>query len=76
MKTVRLALRRNSQNPGHTTLSVFAGRNEGARGHAGTLTFRTDELAELAGIGCFDALTGRLNLEFEILPALDRETDR
>lgn len=75
MRTVTLALRRDSQNPGHTKVSVFSGRNEGARAHSGTLTFRTDELAELAGVGCFDAKTGQLKLEFEILPALDRDDE-
>lgn len=42
-----VTFRVDDANPGHTTLSVFVGRTPGARGHAGTLTLRTDELAAL-----------------------------
>ena len=34
-------------NEGHTTFSVFIGKNEGARGNCGKLTLRTDEFKEL-----------------------------
>lgn len=44
---VTCVLRVDQTNPGHTWASIFVGRNPGARGHAGVLAFRTDELAEL-----------------------------
>lgn len=36
-----------SENPAHVRVQVFAGRNPGARGNAGTLTFRVDEWDEM-----------------------------
>ncbi len=45
---VSVGWRVDEQNPGHTKVSVFIGRNPGARGHAGQLTIRTDEWEELA----------------------------
>lgn len=44
---VTVTLRVDHQNPGHTWVTVFCGRNEGARGRAGQLVFRTDEWNEL-----------------------------
>jgi hypothetical protein len=58
---VTAGIRVDSQNPGHTTISVFVGRNPGARGHAGTLTLRTDEWHQL---GTLDA-DGRLIITFD-----------
>ena len=56
-------------NAGHVTLTVFVGRNPGARGRAGQLVLRTDELVELlpdpgsadvlARLGAGDQLTLR-----------------
>ena len=40
---VSVGFRFNRMNPGHVTVSIFAGRNPGSRGHAGELVFRTDE---------------------------------
>ena len=37
--------------PGHVTVRVWVGRQPGSRGNAGSLTFRADEWAELAGGG-------------------------
>lgn len=37
--------------PGHVTVRVWVGRQPGSRGSAGSLTFRLDEWAELAGSG-------------------------
>ncbi len=50
-RPVTIALREDSRNPGHVTLSVFTGRNEGARGHSGTIVMRTDEWDELLTSG-------------------------
>lgn len=44
---VTMGLRVDDANPGHTRLSVFVGRNPGARGHAGHLVLRTDEWDEI-----------------------------
>ena len=63
---VTAAVRLDSANPGHAKVSVFVGRNEGARGHSGTLTFRTDEWAELGRIDS----DGRLVVTFDILEPL------
>jgi len=35
------------RNAGHVRLTIYTGRNKYARGHSGTLTFRTDEWREL-----------------------------
>lgn len=59
---VTAALRLDSVNPGHVIMSVFIGRNIGARGHSGTLTLRTDEWHELG-----DLVDNRLLVEFELL---------
>ena len=42
-----ITFRVDEANHGHVTLSVFIGRNPGARGHSGRLVLRTDELVEL-----------------------------
>lgn len=47
MGSVSVGYRVVERNPGHTTVSVFSGRQEGSRGHSGTLVFRTDEWDEL-----------------------------
>lgn len=39
------------QNPGHTTLALFVGRTPGARGSAGQIIVRTDELEVLKSAG-------------------------
>lgn len=62
---VKAAIRVDDRNPGHTTISVFIGRNEGARGHSGRLVVRTDELDEL---GVLDG--GRLVIAFDVLAPL------
>lgn len=46
-RAVRVGLRVDDRNPGHVHVSVFAGRNPGARGHAGKVTFRSDEWDEI-----------------------------
>jgi hypothetical protein len=61
--SVTAAMRVDSENPGHTIVSVLVGRNAGARGHAGTLTFRSDEMRDL---GTCDA-EGRLVIPFEMI---------
>lgn len=55
--SVTCMLRVDDTNPGHTWVTLFVGRNPSARGHAGTLAFRTDELAELLSMpsGCSPA---------------------
>ncbi len=64
-----IAFREDSRNPGHTQVSVFIGRNVGARGHAGVLTMRTDEWDELQEtIAAFLADYGAYPLE--VLPVL------
>ena len=40
---VTVGFRFNRMNPGHVTVSIFAGPNLGSRGHSGELVFRTDE---------------------------------
>lgn len=57
-------LRVDRQNEAHTHVSVFAGRNTDARGHAGVLVFRTDEWNELVILGVD---RGRLVLAFDVL---------
>lgn len=74
---VSTAIRVDEHGPGHTHVSVFAGRNEGARGHAGVLTFRTDEWDELVreGVG-LDGHSGKLVLVFDALsPLMIRRVD-
>lgn len=44
---VSVAFREDERNPAHVTVSVFVGRNEGSRGHAGQITVRADEWDEL-----------------------------
>lgn len=44
---VTIAFREDARNPAHVSLSVFIGRNEGARGLAGHLVVRTNEWDEL-----------------------------
>ena len=44
---VTVAFRETTRNPGHVRVSVFVGRNDGARGNSGELTLRTDEWDEL-----------------------------
>lgn len=62
-RPVSAAMRVDSENREHTTVTVFAGRNPGARGHSGTLTFRTDELEDLGTID----IEGRLVIAFEMI---------
>jgi hypothetical protein len=67
-RPVSCAVRVISRNAGHVHVAVWAGRNEGARGNAGTLTFRTDEWFELVdAAGGIDS-SGRLVLRFDVLP--------
>ncbi len=42
-----IGLREDSCTGGHTQVSVFIGRNEGARGRSGVITVRNDEWDEL-----------------------------
>ncbi len=46
-KPVTLSYRVEEENEGHTTITLFVGRNPGARARAGKLVFRTDEWEEL-----------------------------
>lgn len=46
-RSVSIAFRENSRNPGHVRVSVFIGRNKGARGNSGEIVVRTDEWDEL-----------------------------
>lgn len=46
-ESVSVGFRENTRNPGHVRVSVFVGRNEGARGHSGEIVIRTDEWDEL-----------------------------
>lgn len=64
-RPVSAMLRVDSENPGHTTVTVFAGRNPGARGHSGTLVFRTDEWNELIERGMTSG--GTVVLEFDLI---------
>lgn len=43
---VTVTFREDDRNDAHVRVSVFIGRNEGARGHAGQLVMRTDEWDE------------------------------
>jgi len=43
MADVSVGFRVDDENPGHVRVSIFAGTNFGARGHAGVLTFRAEE---------------------------------
>lgn len=54
------------RNPGHVRITVWIGRNHGARGNAGTLTLRTDEWDEL--IAEPRTLGGILLLPVEVQP--------
>lgn len=60
---VTVGLRVDDRGPAHTRLSVFVGRNRGARGRAGELTLRTDE---------WDELAGRLPPSLEVCPAYEQ----
>ncbi len=42
-----IGLREDSCTGGHTQVSVFIGRNEGARGRSGVITVRNDEWVAL-----------------------------
>lgn len=65
-RPVSCAVRVTSRNEGHTTVTVWAGRNEGARGNSGKLVFRTDEWYELVNReGSIKG--GRLVIEFDVL---------
>lgn len=44
---VTVGIRVDDRNVAHTRVSVFVGRNEDARGHAGHLVLRTDEWDDL-----------------------------
>lgn len=44
---VTVSVREDDRNEAHVHLSVFVGRNPGARGRSGTLVLRTDEWDEL-----------------------------
>lgn len=46
-RPVTAHLREDGRNPGHARVSVFIGRQPGARGHSGQLVLRTDEWEEL-----------------------------
>lgn len=46
-RVLAIGYRIDSINEGHVVLSIFIGRNPGARGHSGKLTLRTDEFREL-----------------------------
>ena len=63
---VRAGIRTDTQNPGHTRLSVFVGRIEGSRGHAGVLTLRTDEMRELGHVNA----DGKWVIEFDMMRPL------
>lgn len=45
--SVSIRLREDHRWPAHVQVSVFVGRNEGSRGHAGVITLRVDEWDEL-----------------------------
>lgn len=62
-RVVTAAMRVDWENPGHTGVTVFVGRNPGARGHSGSLVFRSDELTELGGMDG----EGRLVIPFEMI---------
>lgn len=57
-----VTFRVDAANPGHVHLTVFIGRNPGARGHSGTLTLRTDELAELLSPAEVERIVGSAHL--------------
>lgn len=46
-RPVTVMFREDGRNPGHARVSVFVGRQPGARGHSGQLVLRTDEWDEL-----------------------------
>lgn len=71
-RPVTAGLRVDSRNEGHVTLSVFVGRNEGARGHSGRITLRADEWREF---GHVDA-DGKLIVAFDLAYATAVEVDR
>lgn len=68
-REVSCAMRVTARNEGHTTVTVWVGRNEGARGNAGKLVFRTDEWNELVEAPYAIDSAGRLRLAFEVLPS-------
>jgi len=47
MQPVSIMFREDERNPGHVRLSVFVGRTDGARGHAGEIVMRADEWDQL-----------------------------
>lgn len=49
-RPVTATIRVVNRNAAHVTLAVFVGRQEGSRGHAGTLTLRTDEYDQLGHV--------------------------
>lgn len=71
---VRMALRVDDTNPGHTWVSVFVGRTPGARGYAGQLCLRTDEFCELM-VSAAELHPGDW-LEADLGPADDPPPDR
>ena len=69
-----IGLREDSCTGGHTQVSVFIGRNEGARGRSGVVTVRNDEWDELQAaiedtaedlIEVMDPLSPRIHATFE-----------
>ena len=46
-RPVLLGFRDVTEHPGHKCIQIFAGRNPGARGNAGTVVFRDDEWVEV-----------------------------
>ena len=60
---VTCMLRVDEVNSAHVHLSMFVGRNDGARGHAGTLVLRTDEWNELLRFGMRDVEHVAINFE-------------
>lgn len=68
---VTCGMRVDSSNEAHTMVSVFVGRNEGARGHSGNLVFRTDEWREICKrfIGAHGR-SGKLVIEFDAMEPL------
>ena len=45
---IRIGFREDEIVGGHTTVSVFVGKQIGQRGHAGTITLRNEEWDEIA----------------------------
>lgn len=61
-----IGLREDSHTGGHTQVSVFIGRNEGARGRSGVITIRNDEWNELQ-----DAIRNDLRPLHEFIEVMD-----